>query len=62
MTIKELRSLTGLSQSKFAKKYDLNIWTLQEWEQGRTRTPECVLFLLERLIREVDYKEGIEND
>lgn len=58
MTIKELRSLTGLSQSKFANKYNLNLWTLQEWEQGRTRTPECVLFLLERLIREVDYKRS----
>lgn len=57
MTIKELRQLTGLSQSKFANKYHLNVHTLQEWERGRFDAPEHVLYLLERIIKEVDYKE-----
>ena len=57
MTIKELRKLTGLSQSKFAEKYHLNKYSLQEWEQGRRKTPEFLLYLLERIITEVDYKE-----
>ena len=57
MTIKELRRLTGLSQSKFAEKYHLNKYSLQEWEQGRRKTPEFLLYLLERIITEVDYKE-----
>ncbi len=57
MTIKELRGLTGLSQSKFAEKYHLNKYSLQEWEQSRRKTPEFLLYLLERIITEVDYKE-----
>ena len=57
MTIKELRRLTELSQSKFAEKYHLNKYSLQEWEQGRRKTPEFLLYLLERIITEVDYKE-----
>lgn len=57
MNIKELRQLTGLSQSKFANKYHLNKYSLQEWEQGRNKTPEAILYLLTRIITEVDYKE-----
>ena len=57
MNIKELRQLTGVSQIKFANKYHLNQWTLKEWEQNRVKTPEPILYLLERLIIEVDYKE-----
>ncbi len=56
MKIKELRKKTGLSQSKFAEKYHINLWTLQEWERDRTKTPETILYLLERIIKEVDYK------
>ena len=57
MTIKELRLLTGLSQSKFADKYHLNKYSLQEWEQGRNKTPESILHLLTRIITEIDCKE-----
>lgn len=57
MTIKELRTITGLSQSKFALKYHINLTNLHNWEQGVYRTPETTLYLLERLITEVDYKE-----
>ena len=56
--IKQLRKLTGLSQAKFADKYHLNVYTLQEWEQGRQRPPTAILYLLERIIKEVDFKEG----
>lgn len=57
MTIKELRAITGLSQSKFALKYHINLTNLHNWEQGVYKTPETVLYLLERLITEVDYKK-----
>lgn len=56
MNIKELRSITGLSQSKFALKYHIHLSNLHNWEQGVCKTPETVLYLLERLITEVDYK------
>ena len=57
MTIKEIRALTGLSQSKFAEKYHIKIDTLQNWEQNRPKTPAYVLFLLERIVKEIDYKQ-----
>ena len=46
MDIKKLREDLGLSQSQFAEIYGFNIDTLQNWEQGRSRTPEYVFNLL----------------
>lgn len=60
MTIKELRTITGLSQSKFALKYHINLTNLHNWEQGVYKTPETTLYLLERLITEVDYMEQLD--
>ncbi len=61
MTIKELRNLTGLSQSKFAEKYHINKYSLQRWEQERTTIPDTVLYLLERIIKEVDFKDKFKK-
>jgi putative transcriptional regulator len=33
--VKRIRALTKLSQAKFAKVIDVEIGTLQNWEQGR---------------------------
>ena len=57
MTVKELRKKTGLSQSKFAEKYKINLWTLKNWEQGKGEPLQVVVHLLTRIITEVDYKE-----
>lgn len=51
MNIKELRKLTGLSQSKFAKKYSIPIGTLQGWEAGRRNPPPYIIVILERLVK-----------
>ena len=58
MTIKELRELTGLSQNAFSGQYCIPKKTLQNWEQGQRKCPDYVLYMLERLVKEVDYKEG----
>lgn len=50
ITIKELRESTGLSQSKFAKKFHIPIGTLQHWEQGVRKPPEYVIYMIEVLI------------
>ena len=50
MTIQELRKSTGLSQSKFAKTYHLNLSTLKAWEQGIYETPERFIYLIGRII------------
>jgi putative transcriptional regulator len=33
--VKRIRALTKLSQAKFAKVIDVDVGTLQNWEQGR---------------------------
>jgi len=51
LSVKELRQITGLSQSKFASKYHLTSQQIQTWEQGRRNVPESSLFMLNRLVR-----------
>ena len=50
MTILELRQKTGLSQSKFANRFHLNVRTVQQWEQGARKTPDYVIWLIARVI------------
>lgn len=56
--IKELRELTGLSQSQFANKYRFTVKQVQSWEQGWRNTPECISYLLERCVMEDIKKDG----
>jgi putative transcriptional regulator len=51
MKIKEIRNLTGLSQSKFCEKYHIPLPTLRHWERGDRECPEYVLELLEFKVR-----------
>ena len=55
MTVKEIRTLTGLSQARFAEKYGIPKRTLEKWEQGETNPPVYLVKLLERAVKE-DYK------
>lgn len=50
MTILELRQKIGLSQSKFAEHFHLNVRTIQQWEQGTRKTPDYVIWLIARVI------------
>lgn len=54
MDIKELRKLTGLSQTAFGEKYDIPMRTIQNWEKGVRIPPSYVIKLLERVVKE-DY-------
>ena len=47
MTVKELRNLTGLSQLKFAEKYEIPRRTIEDWERDLHLPPDYVLKLLE---------------
>lgn len=44
--IKELRSLTGLSQVRFAATYGIPRRTLEDWERGISVPPDYVVDLL----------------
>ena len=44
--IKELRKLTGLSQTEFSKAYRIPVSTLRKWEQGEATPSPYVISLL----------------
>lgn len=52
MTIKEIRSITGLSQTAFGERYHIPMRTIQNWEGGQRECPEYVSLLLERVVKE----------
>jgi transcriptional regulator with XRE-family HTH domain len=54
-SIKELRTMTGLTQAKFAEKYHIPLQTVKQWESSKDsssyRTPPAyALRLLEQAI------------
>ena len=49
MKIKEVRLALGLSQSQFAKYFDLNKRTLENWESERYSTPQGIIPLIQRV-------------
>ena len=51
--IKALRAKTGLSQQKFATHFKISTINVSNWEQGVSKPPEYVMYMLERLI-EID--------
>ena len=51
--LKTLRATTGLSQQKFGMLFRISAINIANWEQGVTKPPEYVEYMLERLI-EID--------
>lgn len=51
MTIKELRQQTGLSQSAFAKYFEIPLRTVQDWEQGKRTPPEYLVKLMSEKLK-----------
>ena len=51
MEIKEIRTLTGLSQANFGKKYNIPVRTIQDWEPEKRNPPAYVVELLEFKVR-----------
>ena len=50
MNVKEMRAMTGLSQSKFAALFQIPTGTFQAWEQGRQEPPAYVTSMMERIM------------
>lgn len=48
--IKELRIKTGLSQKKFADKFEIPVASLQNWETGRTAPPPYIIFMIKSIL------------
>lgn len=50
MSIKEMRTQTGLSQSKFAAIFNIPVSTLKDWEQGRRKPPAYVASMIKTIL------------
>ena len=50
MEIRNLRLQTGLSQSKFAKMFDIPVPTLKDWEQERRNPPAYVVNMIRTIL------------
>jgi DNA-binding XRE family transcriptional regulator len=62
MEIKKLRSITGLSQSKFAAKYQIPLRTVQSWEsEAPSNKRNCPTYVYEMLKTRVE-SDYIEPD
>lgn len=46
MTIKELRTLSGMTQQAFAEYFGFSRRTVQSWEGGKRECPEYLLKLI----------------
>lgn len=49
--LKALRAQTGLSQQRFGMLFRISAINIANWEQGVTKPPEYVVYMLERLIQ-----------
>ena len=56
--IKEIRSVTGLSQSKFAKMFGIPVRNIQKWEIYQA---EPTRYLQEMMVKVLKY-EGVINE
>lgn len=45
-TIKELRKLYNMSQSEFARRFNISVRTLQQWEQSKSEPNPALLSLI----------------
>lgn len=52
MTIKELRSLTRMTQKEFGEYLGIPMRTIQNWETGQRQCPTYVINLIEYYIRD----------
>lgn len=59
MNIKEMRSQTGFSQSKFAEMFDIPVATLKDWEQGRRTPPVYVTNMIKTIL---EFKGLVTNE
>lgn len=50
MTVRDLREMTGLCQSRFAERYGLEVGTLRAWERDARSCPAYVVNMLSKLV------------
>ena len=64
IVVRELRTNTGMSQSKFSSYFDIPLSTLQDWEHGRRTPPIYIIMMMQRILeleKELAKKRGISE-
>lgn len=51
MTIKELRTASSMTQKAFSEYFGIPKRTIENWEGGKSKTPEWALKLIEYKLR-----------
>lgn len=51
MDIKELRTLSGMTQKQFSEYFGMSKRAIEEWEGGRRKCPQYLLDLIEYKLR-----------
>lgn len=59
--IKEIRSRTGLSQSKFGLMFGIPVSNIQNWEQHATTPPSYIPDMLNRILDLTDEVERLKQ-
>ena len=64
MTIKQIRAISGLSQVKFGKMYDIPLNTIKNWEcdSDKPNHRDCPIYVLKLLERAVKEDFGIKEN
>lgn len=55
MTVRELREKTGLSQSQFAKIFEMPTHLIQNWEQGYRNPKPYIVTMMEKILKYEGY-------
>lgn len=49
--LKKLRKQTGLTQAELAAKIDVNVRTIQRWENGEISIPLCSMIAIKHILK-----------
>ena len=52
----QIRNISGLSRTAFAKKYGIPLRTIEDWDWGKNEPSEWVMNLLERVVK-IDFSD-----
>lgn len=59
--IKELRKATQLSQQQFADLFHVPYSTLRNWETGRRKPPEYILYMICTILEQQHLIQGLRG-
>lgn len=62
MNVKELRTITGMSQSQFADHFHIPVSTYRKWEIGVQKPADYIIFMIEAILTFEGYRIEISKE